>query len=488
MQKDIYNNLQQYDGREFVFDSISDTSFTGRDIWEKALGIGNFLFSRGIQKGSKVAVVLNNSVTTITIYLANFFMGAVTIPLNPNFHRNDFEYIWNKSAPDIILTTTETIHRLQDSDIVTRFQLVDVEENQWARLASPGFQFQLPEIHWEDPIAILFTSGTTGRPKGVVMKYGAVLDNLKQYGTDMQFDETTRFMQVVPLFHAHGWLYSSIVPALFNSSLVLNPPFNASLCSEFWDIAARYQANVLVSVPSMLVSLLEMRERYQEIPERVLKYIICGSAFLHPDVKQEFERSFKTVIYEFYGSTETVYIAYHSPSGEFKAGTVGRIFPRQCRIKIAEDGEILVNTRYIFKEYYEEEELTRAAFAGEWYKTGDLGIIDEAGYVRLTGRKKDIINKGGFKVSPQEITNALLRLEAVRDAYTIGVPDPMYGEEIYSFVVVDQQSDLTEQDLLKYCRKVLNPMICPKKVKFIAEIPKNPSGKADKFKLSECIR
>lgn len=485
----IYNNFQENAGREFVFDSMTNTCFTYGDILERALGICNLLSAKGIQKGSKVALILNNSVETIAIYFANLFMGVISVPLNPQLHPDDFEYILAKSAPDIILTTAATINRFKEyGNITERFLTADIKELQFPRITVTDLNFKLPEILWEDPIAILYTSGTTGKPKGVVMKYGAILENLQRYGTDMKFNENTRFMQVVPLFHAHGWLYSSIVPAMFKASVVLNPPFNTVLCAQFWEIAAHFKANVLVSVPSMLVALLEMRERYTELPRGVLQYVVCGSALLHPELKKEFEDSFKTVIYEFYGSTETVYIAYHSPAGRFKPGTVGKLFPKGCRVKIAADSEILVDTKYIFKEYLNEAGLTREAFEGEWYKTGDLGNIDAEGYIRLTGRKKEIINKGGFKVSPKEITDALLKHEAVRDAYTIGVPDPMYGEEIYSFVVADARWELSEEDLLRYYRKALNPMICPKKICFIDGIPKNPVGKVDKFKLCEMLR
>lgn len=488
MNTEIISNMKGNGQREFVYDSISDRSFTYEDILNKSSAIANYLYSKGIGKGSRVGIILNNSVEFITIYFANLFLGAITVPINPNYISSDYEYIINKCKPDIILTTNSIIDVLKSTSILDKFTVIEIYESHFDTISSSEISFEIPEIDWEDTISILFTSGTTGRPKGVVMKYGAVFENLKQYGTDMQFGTKTRFMQIVPLFHAHGWLYSSIVPVMFNSSIVLNQPFNVSLCARFWDIVSKYKANVLVCVPSILTSLMEMSQRYDTLPKDTLDTVICGSAFLHPELKRNFESTFSTTIQEFYGSTETIYIAYHSPATTFKEGTVGKLFPKNCTVRIADDGEILVKTKYLFKEYLDEEELTNEVLEDGWYKSGDMGLVDENGFVSLTGRKKDIINKGGYKVAPKEINDCLMRHPLVSNAATIGVPDQMYGEEIYSFVVVKDRQNFNEEDVLVHCRKELNPIICPKRIIIIDDIPKNDVGKIDKFKLVDIFK
>jgi acyl-CoA synthetase (AMP-forming)/AMP-acid ligase II len=157
-------------------------------------------------------------------------------------------------------------------------------------------------------------------------------------------------------------------------------------------------------------------------------------------------------------------------------------------VKIAEDGEILVKSDYLFKSYFREDELTRQTFDKDgWYKTGDVGNIVEGGYIALTGRKKEIINKGGYKVSPRQIDLVLLKHGAVRDAATIGIANPIYGEEIYSFVVANKGEDRMriEEELLEYCSTQLNSVICPRKVFVINEMPLNATGKTDKFQLEK---
>jgi acyl-CoA synthetase (AMP-forming)/AMP-acid ligase II len=480
----IIDQFQNQRERVFIDDALLQARYTYGDIYEKSLAIANFLAAHGIKKGSKVAIILSNCVEFVTIYFANLFLGAVSIPISPNFRLSDYQFILNQCHPDIILTSSDRRVLLQDVAI-GRERISDIDEAKFFERRATKFQFEKPQMAWEDTIAVLFTSGTTGRPKGVVVRLGAVLENLRYYGTLMKFGADTRFMQIVPLFHTHGWLYSSIVPALFGSSVVLNEPFNVRLCSNFWNLTARYQANVLVCVPSILTSLLEMKERWETAPTGLLDYVICGSAFLHVELKKKFEQTFATSIYEFYGSTETLYIAFYHPGLEYQAKTVGKLFPENCQARVAADGEILVKTKYIFKEYLQETEQTREAFDGEWYKTGDIGLVGEDGYIELTGRKKDIINKGGYKVSPKEVSDCLLRHEAVKEAVTIGVRDLMYGEEIYTFVEREESFDTTEAELLQYCKKWLNPMICPKKIIIVAEIPKNAAGKFDKFKLTE---
>jgi long-chain acyl-CoA synthetase len=480
----IIDQFKNQRERVFVDNAIRQSRYTYGDIYEKSLAIANFLSARGIKKGSRVAIVLNNCLEFITIYFANLFLGAVSIPLNPNFRLSDYQFILNQCQPDIILTGSDKKVLLEDVGI-EKDRLSDIDEAKFSEMRATKFQFEKPQVEWEDIIAILFTSGTTGRPKGVVMRFGAVFENLRHYGTLMKFDIDTRFMQIVPLFHAHGWLYSSIVPAMFGSSVVLNEPFNVRLCSKFWNLTARYQANVLVCVPSILTSLLEMKERFEEVPTGLLDYVICGSAFLHVELKKKFEQTFGTKIYEFYGSTETLYIAFYYPGLEYQEKTVGKLFPENCEIRVDSDGEILVRSKYIFKEYLHEAELTSDAFNGEWYKTGDIGLMSEDGYIKLTGRKKDIINKGGYKVSPKEINDCLIRHEAVKEAVTIGVRDLMYGEEIYSCVELKESFNVNDEELLQYCKKSLNQMICPKKIIIVDEIPKNAVGKFDKFKLTE---
>lgn len=488
MNKEILVKMVNGGEKEFVFDVKSGRVFTYREILHKSLGVANILHQKGITKGSKVAIILDNSVEFIVIYLANIYLGAVSIPLNPAFIQADFDYIINKCGPDIILTTAKKIDMLKVISTVKDYQMLDIYQLEFDKVIAKELSFELPIIDWSDPIATLFTSGTTGRPKGIVMKYGAVFEHLKIYGHYMKFGEDSRFMQIVQLFHAHGWFYSSIIPALFNSSVILNQPFNMRLAARFWDIVSQYKANILVAVPFVLNTLLELKARTKGSLESKLEYVICGSAFLHTDMKQKFEEVFDTVIYEFYGSTETLYIAFHSPSRVFKEGTVGKLFPQDCNVKIASDGEILLKSKYLFTEYLHEDELTKSVFEDGWYKSGDTGGIDEDGYVFLSGRKKDIINKGGYKVSSKEINDCLLKHPLIVDAATIGLPDQTYGEEIYTFIVVKDQNSISEDEVYQYCKEKLNPAIWPKRVNILEDIPKNAAGKIDKFRLADIFQ
>jgi long-chain acyl-CoA synthetase len=487
MNRIVLEQLLRNKSQQLVIDSHAEKIYTYDDVYRKSVGIANFLFDQGVRQGSMVGIILNNCIEFVTIYIANLLLGAISIPLNPNFNYYDYDFILEKCQPDVILTTTEKMEQLNTSDLINRYRFLILEKLRFAELDAAKLSFVLPDVQWDDTIAVLYTSGTTGKPKGVIMKFGAVFENFKQFGINLGFNQHTRFMQVVPMFHAHGWLYSTIVPILFGASFVLNEPFGVRLCLSFWEIVRKYGANVMVGVPSMLTSLLQLKDRYEGMPRGMLEYMVCGSAFLHVNLKKSFETTFGTSIYEFYGSTETLYIAYHHPGITYREGAVGKVFSAGCQVRVAEDGELFVKTKYLFKGYLAEDELTSAVLNDGWYQTGDLGRIDHEGYIYLTGRKKDLINKGGFKVSPKEITDALLRHEAIIDAATIGVPDRMYGEEIYSFVHLRDADAIREADLYQYCKEVLNPIICPRRIVVLRAIPKNSVGKVDKFKLREIV-
>ncbi|MCP4745633.1 MAG: acyl--CoA ligase [Desulfobacteraceae bacterium] len=486
MNKQIYHHFRKYANQEFLFDAITDTIFTYQDIFEKAAGMANILFGNTCGRNSKIAIISDNSVEFIAYYFSVVFLGATAIPLNPNYTKEDNSFAIRKIEPNLILLPDKVFESKIDKQLKEEYCFLSTDKLDFKNIRNKELVFDLPDIEWDDLASILFTSGTTGKPKGVGMKYGAILECLSTYGKDLQFTENTRFMQVVPLFHAHGWLYSSIVPALFGSSVILNESFNIRVCAKFWNIVKKYQATVSVVVPSILNALLEMSKRYEEVPKKFLKYFICGSSFLHTNLKQNFENTFDTLIYEFYGSTETIYLAYHQPDQVFKIGTVGKLFPKHVQIKIADSSEICVKTKYLFKGYINDPSPTEQAIDSDgWYHTGDSGKIDEHGYIRLTGRLKNIINKGGYKISPHEIDNCLRKFKDIVDSATIGVPDEMYGEEIYSFVSIRNGNGFNEQEIAKYCKAHLRETICPKRILLIPEIPKNAIGKTDKFKLTQ---
>jgi acyl-CoA synthetase (AMP-forming)/AMP-acid ligase II len=486
MNKQIYNKFIKNADEKFVVDTITNSVYTYNDILKKSAGLANLLYENKFYRGSKIAYIQNNSVDFIAYYFAVLFLGATAIPLNPNYTQEDYAFVIDKIQPDVILLSDQTLNTLMDKRLQDHYRFISTDIIGLNDLKAEKLIFDLPDLQWDDLAAVLFTSGTTGKPKGVGMKYGAVFENLSIYGKDMQFNADTRYMQIVPLFHAHGWLYSSIVPALFDSSIILNEPFNIRLCSKFWDIVEQHGGNVLVAVPSVLTALLEMSKRYTKIPKKLLDCVICGSSFLHTNLKTAFESTFDTIIYEWYGSTETVYLAYHAPGIEFVEGTVGKLFPHNVDIKIGDNSEICVKTKYFFEGYVNDIELTKETFDDEgWYHTGDTGNIDGAGYVRLSGRIKNIINKGGYKVSPVEIDTCLLEYENIVDAATIGVPDEMYGEEIYSFVTVRNANEFNEQNLFNHCKAHLSETICPKRIIPISSVPRNPMGKTDKFKLAQ---
>jgi acyl-CoA synthetase (AMP-forming)/AMP-acid ligase II len=342
----------------------------------------------------------------------------------------------------------------------------------------------------QDEAMIIYTSGTTGKPKGVLLTHHNLVMDAQYISDWFNITEETRMMCILPLFHVNGEIVTMMTPLYVGGSVVLNRKFSAS---TFWVNISKFGVHIFSTVPTILSILLAAGKPPEDISS--LKFGICGAAPLPVEVHKQFEATFNVPIYEGYGLSETTcYSTFNPPDpAKRKIGSIGVAVGNKVAIwddnnqplPVGEGGEIVVLGENVMKGYFKLPEATEKAFAGGWFHSGDWGKMDEDGFFYILDRVKDMIIRGGENIYPREIDEVLYQHPKIEAAATIGIPDPKYGEEVKSFVVVKPGEQMTEADVVAYCHDHLADFKCPKYVAFIDEIPKGPTGKLLRKALRE---
>ena len=346
-----------------------------------------------------------------------------------------------------------------------------------------------------DALALLmYTSGTTGVPKGVMLTHSNLAANALAISTEHGLGTGDRVLAVLPLYHINAFAVTMLAPLAHGGSLVLPAKFSAA---RFWAQAIEHQCSWINLVPTMVSYLLE-----GEAPERAqlarIRFCRSASAALPPEHLRAFEQKFGIGIIETMGLTETVAPSFSNPldPARRRPGSVGRASGCEARVIDAslapvadgQTGEIAVRGPNVMRGYYKDDEATRAAFTPDgWLRTGDLGHRDADGFFFVTGRIKELIIKGGENIAPREIDEALLRHPAVLDAAAVGIPDRHYGQEIMACVVLRSGQVGDEAALREFCLQQLGRYKTPKLIRFVAELPRGPSGKVQRLKLLDLL-
>jgi long-chain acyl-CoA synthetase len=466
---------------------------TYRDLDEITSQTAHLFSSLGVGRGDNIALLLPNVPEFVYSYFGAMRLGAAAGPINTALKGPEIAYILNDSEAKVLVTERKY---LDEVDRV-RGDLKHLEHVLVVGTPAPknalDFYRELykrpttrptVDVDAEDLTEIIYTSGTTGNPKGVMLTHKNMLADARYISEWFKFDPSWRMNCILPLFHVNAEIVTTITPLYFGGSVVLTQRFTPA---QFWSTIERYGVRVVSVVPTILTILSARRgaEPFKKPPS--LEFFICGAAPLPEEVQLSFEREFGIPVYEGYGLSETTcYSSFNPPDPKKrKVGSVGvAVGNEMCvldeenrPVKDGEMGEICVRGDNVMKGYYKKPDATKEAFAGGWFHSGDLGFRDADGFYFIRDRKKDMIIRGGENIYPREIDEALYRHPKILDAATIGVPNPVYGEEVKSFVVVREGETLTSAEVLKWCRENLADYKCPKSVAFVPEIPKGPSGK-----------
>jgi acyl-CoA synthetase (AMP-forming)/AMP-acid ligase II len=456
------------------------------------------LNARGIGRGDRVAMVLPNGPEMATAFVS-VAAGATTAPLNPAYRGEEFEfYIDDLKAKALLLARgQETPARAA----ATRLGVPIIELLPDAAAGAGGFQLSggpagsaaRPGMAEADDIAlVLHTSGTTARPKIVPLSQGNICASARHIGATLALTPADCCLNVMPLFHIHGLIAAVLSSLGAGAAVCCTPGFDAL---KFFRWLDEERPSWFTAVPTMHQTILARAERNAEIIRRApLRFLRSSSASLPGPVMRQLEETFGAPLVESYGMTEAAHQMCSNPlGGPRKPGLVGLPAGPEVRI-MADDGsllppgeigEVVIRGPNVTRGYEANPEANAKAFTDGWFRTGDQGMFDADGFLLLTGRLKELINRGGEKVSPLEVDGILSDHPAVAQALTFAIPHARLGEEVGAAVVLREGMTLTERELRDFAAIHLADFKVPRKVVFLAEIPKGATGKLMRIGLAE---
>ena len=476
-----------------------DETITYNELHKRVHILANALKKQGFKKGDFIHVLVQNSPETLMSYLAILKIGCVAGPINGWWKGPEIEYLLNDSKGRGLIIQDQYLPILEEiKDKCTHLEKViqvggDIAPGNvdFEDLLKDGDDTYVEcDAAPEDIAYIFYTSGTTGNPKGVLLSHQNIVADANGINAALKTDEKKTFLCFLPLFHVNAMLTctSSMEKG---HTIVLRKQFSAS---EFWEVVDEYKVNFWSAVPAVYQILLTDPTR-QKYDLSSLEFGICGAAPLTEETMTSFQETFDIPIVEGYGLTEGTCVSTINPrDGVRKIGSIGIALPGQ-EIKILDEdgneqpvnepGEICIKGDNVMMGYFNKPEETAKTIVNGFLHTGDVGIIDEDGYIFIVDRKKDMIIRGGENIYPKEIDNLLATHPKITEAATVGVPDKTMGEEVKVFVVAEDES-LTEEEVIEFCKENLAGFKVPKYVELMEDdFPRSPIGKVLKKTLRE---
>ena len=443
------------------------------------------LASLGVGAGDVVATMLPNCVEMVLTLFAAWRMGVAVTPVNPALTTGEASYQLADSGAKLVIADAVSAGKLSGTDV----RLIPVDE--LAGLSGP-----VPPLRAEagDLALLVYTSGTTGRPKGVMLDHANLAAMAEQIITALDISAATRCLLVLPLFHVNGIMASVVSSLAAGGSTAILSRFDAK---TFWSQVEKHRPTYFSAVPTIYLVLNSLPPEVQ--PDlSSLQFVVCGAAPMPADAIGEFEGRYGVPMIEGYGLSEgTVASAINPLHGRHKPGTVGLPFPGQ-EIAIAsgtgqhlspgEIGEVVIRGPNVMRGYLGNPGATAEALRDGWLYTGDLGYLDADGYLVLVDRKKDMIIRGGENIYPTELESVLYQHPAVQEAAVVGRPDPVYGELPVAYVLLRPGAHATPDELIEHCRTELARFKIPRAVYVVDSLPKNTIGKILKDPLRDDAR
>lgn len=493
----------------FLIDASNGHEITYREVDAIARSIGADLSRRGIEKGDRVALVLHNSVSCACLYLGCLYAGVVTVPINPVFSSSEVKHILSSCRARLLIAESET-QELIPSDIDIEQLLMSDESGPadeaeyWRPLNLPVAEDFKPfdGIADEDTMTVVFTSGTTAAPSGVEHRISDMIDNARLFADLMGIGPDNRFYNILSMSYLGGYYNLLILPYCAGASVVLANAFDTRTALRFWKPAIKYKVNTLWVVPSIIAILMELDrgEEGEKYCREMIALGLVGTAPLPLALRQSFEERYGVTLFENYGLSETFFITTNAPGYQVIDGSVGRVLPGvevsirgddEGNLNTGEEGEIFVRTPFLMRaemseEYTEPKEYSRDVF----FPTGDIGKQLPTGELFITGRKKDLIIRGGINISPVAIEQIIYRHPSVRECAVVGVPDRISGEEIVAVVRLaeDISLDQVRDQLAQACKNQLGSIKVPAHVLELDNFPKSSSGKIKKNNIRELVK
>ncbi|HEX3238869.1 MAG TPA: AMP-binding protein [Solirubrobacterales bacterium] len=449
------------------------------------------LRGHGVGEGDVVGVILPNSPHYLEVWWGILWLGAVFNPVNPALTTREAVGILSDSKASCVVATADAAAGLEEhrEQLPALRELIVAGDPDLAAPLRGHGSAEEPASFGPDQLAsFVYTSGTTGRPKGAMLSHGNLLMNAWQLGEPLPVGRGDTLGMVLPLFHVNAQVVTTVLPLYLGAQVAMWERFSAS---RFWQEVDRFEPVTFSSVPTMLAALLHAPGA-DEAETNSLRFVICGAAPLSPALFRRFEEKFGLKIMEGYGLTEGTCCSTINPFyGPRKVGSIGLPTRGQEVVIFDEEsgeiagpgvvGEVGVRGANVMAGYYERPDANAETLRDGWLHTGDVGYRDEDGYFFLVDRVKDMIIRGGENIYPREIEDALLENPNVKEAAVVGRPDEVRGEEVHAVVALIEGDDVVA--LEEHCRERLAAFKVPSSWEVVAELPKTSTGKIDKKPL-----
>lgn len=496
-----YRSVNDWD-RIFLSSPEQQLDVTYGAFYQEAKKLAQHLEQRGLRQNQRVALLMDNGLNWTVAFAGVLLAGGAVVPLNPGLTPGEIADLLEKARVRMMITVHEKEKTLPPQVIAGRKAQPIRYRTAFAGQEDLSIFAVLPQepadrpgerqaIQATDEALLLFTSGSTGVPKGVVLTHGNLLAEADFIRQGHKLTASDIVLCILPFFHING-LVITLVTSLFSGGRAVVPrKFSAS---QFWKWAGQYQVTWFSAVPTILSILLSRHgEEHVDVPS--LRFARSASSSLPVAVLEAFEQRYHIPVIEGYGLSEaSSQVATNPlPPEPRKAGSVGRPVGNEIRVVDGRGhavppgvtGEVTVKGANVTQGYLNNPEANRESFKNGWFYTGDLGRFDEDGYLFLTGRRKELINRAGEKISPREVDEVLYRLPDIETAAAIGVPDPLFGEEIVAFVQLRPGAELGAEQVARHCKACLADFKVPKRILFIDDFPKGPNGKIQRRQLVE---
>lgn len=467
------------------------------DLIARAGQMANVLVARGVKPGDRVAVQVEKSVANIVLYLATVRAGAVHLPLNTAYTLNELDYFVGDAEPSLVVCDPSKAEGLAPiaAKVKARVETLgpDGKGSLTEAADKASSEFATVSRANDDLAAILYTSGTTGRSKGAMLTHDNLASNSLSLVGYWRFTDKDVLIHALPIYHTHGLFVATNVTLFSRASMIFLPKLDPDLI-----IKLMARATVLMGVPTFYTRLLQNSALSRETTKH-MRLFISGSAPLLAETHREWSARTGHAVLERYGMTETNMNTSNPYDGERVPGAVGFPLPGvSVRVTEPETGKELprdeigmieVKGPNVFRGYWRMPEKTKSEFRPDgFFITGDLGKIDDKGYVHILGRGKDLVISGGFNVYPKEIESELDAMPGVVESAVIGVPHADFGEGVTAVLVCNKGADVTEAAVLKALDGRLAKFKMPKRVFVVDELPRNTMGKVQKNVLRDTYK
>jgi acyl-CoA synthetase (AMP-forming)/AMP-acid ligase II len=527
----VMKNGRYYDTKPYLiyYDAQGNRlAYNYKDFFMLVQQCANMMQSLGLHRGDRIATISHNHADTVIQYYAAWLLGACVVPVSLSEDDSRIRYILQNSSAKLAFLRGEYAERMVQvaADIRTLEQIMICGEcghssatklprfDEALEAADPFF-ISPSAVTLEDEALIVYTSGTTGNPKGVVLTQYNLLIDAKGISEWHGLTNSQRMMCVLPIHHVNGTIVTLVTPMYFGGTVVLNQKFQSE---SFFDRIVKERVNVVSVVPTLLAFLIEYYKTHKDLYDEYnrdslpLRHIICGAGPLTVELGQQFEEMFRIPIVHGYGLSETTCYSCFLPitlrdeehskwMRYYGFPSIGQALPQNemmiadeegNELKRGEKGEIAIRGFNVMKYYFENDEANASTFKYGWFRSGDEGFyeLDASGnkYFFITGRLKELIIRGGVNISPLEIDEVLSRMPKIKAGIAVGFENDFYGEEVGAYVQPIEGEMLTAEEVISHCREHLPFSKAPKVVVFGNDIPVTTTGKYQRNKCKPLFK